>query len=237
MKTLKTHPKSALLAAALLVVAGGCERNVRLADHKLRHPVLKTVTHYGKTLDEKASPADVTYVLLRAMRDDFLASTDEERQRALDVLFDICAANELEAQQRTSLARDEYLYEVVYRWTPTVAHYVGDFETDWDKAAARLETTNRRPAKGSTPDVEAVTVLMAVADPSGHPNAGVVLKVTLVTDKGYWRVLNVGFDSARRSLTPGGRHIHDHAHGPDEDHAPTPNTNGKPGAADKPATP
>lgn len=255
MRNLQTIPLPVLLTSAVLVVVVGCDRDARLADHNLRHPVIKTVTHYGKTLDQKATPAEVTYVLLRAMRDDFTASSKEERERALDVQFDVCAADELESRRMTSLSRDEYLYEVVYRWTPTVAHYVGDFETDWDKASKRLVTAVQRPAPGGTPDAMMTDVLMAVADPSGDPNAGVVIQITLITDKGYWRVLNVAFDSSRRSLTPSTDDGHGHSHGPvitpapakdhvqdgdhseTDGHAPKPSTAGKPEAAPQQPSP
>jgi hypothetical protein len=43
-------------------------------------------------------------------------------------------------------------------------------------------------------------VLMEVDDPSGDPNARVVMIVYLARDKGFWRVLHLGFDQTRRSI-------------------------------------
>ena len=190
----------ALAMGVSLALWSGCSRDARLADRKLRHPEIKTVTHYGVALDKNALPKQVAYVLLRAIRDDFLANTDEERQRALDIQFDLCAAGEIEKANPTSLARDEYIYEVVHRWTPTVSHYVHDFETEWEKTDARLATSRPRTATGVATNTNQRQVLMQVNDQSGDPNARAVLVVSLVQDKGYWRVLGLWFDPYRRSI-------------------------------------
>ena len=121
-----------------VALPGGCKRDVRLADHQVRHPEVRTVSHYGLTLDESATPQQVSYVLLRAIHDDFTAETKDDREHALDVQFDLCAAGAIAKRNPTGLPRDEYLYTVIYRWTPTVAHYVQSFPTDWDKAKTRF---------------------------------------------------------------------------------------------------
>ena len=190
----------AVVAVAAAAILCGCERDARLADHTLRDPEVKTVTHYGMTLDEKASPEQVAYVLLMALRDDFLAPTDEERQRALDVQFDLCAADTLEAWNTGSLSRSEFIFEVVYHWTPTVSHYVNDFATQWEKAKTRLVATRPKPAKGPQADAMECTVMMELNDPSGDANARVVMLISLVQEKGYWRVRRIGFDPSRRTL-------------------------------------
>lgn len=185
------------LGAALWLA---CGRDARLADRKLRRPEVKTVTHYGVTLDKNASPKQVAYVLLRAIRDDVLTKTDEQRQHALDIQFDVCAAGEIQKINPTSLTPDEFVFQVVHRWTPTVSHYVRDFEMEWEEADARLVTARPRTAKGSANDADQRQVLMEVKDPSGEPNAQVVLVIWLVRDEGYWRVSRLGFDPRRRSL-------------------------------------
>ncbi len=235
MNNYKIITPSLLLAGTLLALSTGCDRNARLADHQIRHPVAKTVTHYGKTLNEGATPAEVAYVLLRAIQDDFTAAKDEDRQKALDIQFDLCAGDSIDSKQHTSLTRDEFLYEVVYRWTPTVAHYVGDVETDWDKAKARLITASMRPASGAAVDAMEIDVFMKLADPSGDPNASVVLQIGLIQEKGFWRVMKIGFDSSRRETTP--RASHPHAHEVPLDSAPQPSTEPHEHEHETPATP
>ncbi len=189
----------ASLAALSLWCA--CGSDTRLAGKKLRSPTVKTVAHYDITLDQSATPKQVAYVALRAIRDDVLAENREQREAALDKQFDVCAAGVIAGRNKTSLPRDEFLHKVVYHWAPTAAHYVADFPTDWESADARLVVENEAPPKDAKADRPEASVAIALADPSHDPRASVVLKVWLVQDAGYWRVTHLSFDPARRSLT------------------------------------
>ena len=167
---------------------------------KLRDVTVRTVTPYGVTLDKDATPEQVAYVLLRAIRDDFLAESEPERDAALDIQFDVVAANELPSWNDAGFTRVEALFMVVHNWTPTVAHYVQDFETEWEKARPRFVKSGPRPVKGGNGQKLECQVLMEVHDPSGDPNANALLVVWLIEDSDYWRVLRVGFTPERRSL-------------------------------------
>jgi hypothetical protein len=193
---------TALLPIVALTLAGpgGCRRDVRLAGRTLRSVTVRTVTHYGMTLDQDASPAQVAYVLLRAIRDDFLATTQEAREAALDIQFDLCAADAIARAKRLTISRDEFIHNVVYRWTPTVSHYVHDFETDWEKAVARFVVSQPQPVSDAPSASMTCDVSMELTDPSGDPNARAVMKIYLAQDKGYWRVLHLGFEPTIRSI-------------------------------------
>jgi len=196
---------AARLAASVvfgLVLSGsGCSRDVRLADKKVPTVTVRSVSHYGLTLDQNATPEQVAFAALRAIREDFLAKNEAEREAALAKQFDLCAAEVLAERNRTSLSRDEYIYSVVYRWTPTVSHYVGDFPADWESAEGRLVRRAVSRAKGEKESGEECEVAMQVADPAGDPKASVVLVVWLAKDGGFWRVLHLGFDPTTRTLT------------------------------------
>ena len=129
------------VAAATLIVWCGCSGDARLAGQKIRTVTVRSVSLYGLTLDQQASPEQVAYVLLRAIRDDVSAKNREDRGAALDKEFDLCAAEVIQSKNYTSLPRDEFIHNVVYHWAPTVSHYVGDFETEWSKAAGRFVIT------------------------------------------------------------------------------------------------
>jgi hypothetical protein len=174
-----------------------CGRDARLAGQKI--PTFKggTVSHYGVTLDQQASPEQVAFVLLRAIREDFEADGHEEREKALAVQYDLPAANELQARNRTRAQRDEFIYKVVQRWTPTVAYYARNFDTDWNQAQNRLIRREGRSAPRSKLGGASCEVLLEVDDP-GDDRGRVVLTVWLVQDSGYWRVLHLGFQPARR---------------------------------------
>ncbi len=187
------------LAGALVVVLG-CNRDVRLAGRKVRSVTAHDVSHYGVTLDKAASPRQVTFVALRAVREDFLAANDTEREAALDKQFDVCAADVINARNLTGLGRNEFIHNVVYRWTPTVSHYVHEFETSWERAEERLVVRKKGSAKEPVDEATECEVAMRVSDPNGDARADVVLLVWLARDGGYWRVVHMGFDPTRRSI-------------------------------------
>ena len=184
----------------LLVFVGGlagCNRDVRLADRESPHVEVRDVTHYGLTLDSDATPEQVAFVALRAIRDDVLAATPEARQAALHKQFDVAAANVIARRKRPDQDRDEWVYRVVYHWAPTVAHYVDTFPLEWSKAEERLVRRAPRLGKPAGADAEQIEVAMEVQPADGGPEAQVVLYVRLARDKDYWRVLHLGFDAKR----------------------------------------
>lgn len=177
----------------------GCSRDVRLAGKNVRKNVsVKPVTLYGQTLDEKASPKQVAYAVLMAIRDDFLASNEIEREAALDKQFDLCAPTIIAQKYRFGQTRDESVYQVVHRWTPTVSHYVGDFPTDWETADKRLVALKNKNASGG--EGLETQLVMEVNDPSGDPNARVVLAVYLAQEQKLWRATHLGFATSVRSI-------------------------------------
>ncbi len=184
-----------VFAIGLGVLWCGCGRDVRLAGKKVRHVQVGPVTHYGVSLDQAATPEQVAFVALRAIREDFFAATPAERDGASDVQFDVAAAEVIASRNRTSLSRDEYVHHVVTHWTPAVAHYAGDFEVEAGKALGRFK--NRGTSKSSGGDVTECELAMEVADPSGDPAAQVVMVAWLAKDGGLWRVLHFGFEPKR----------------------------------------
>jgi hypothetical protein len=170
---------------------------VRLAGKNVRKNVaVKPVTLYGQTLDETASPKQVAYAVLMAIRDDFLAANAIEREAALDKQFDLCAPTIIAQKYRFGQTRDESIYQVVHRWTPTVSHYVGDFPTDWETADKRLVALRNKNA-GEGLETQLV---IEVNDPSGDPNARVVLAVYLAQEQKLWRATHLGFATSVRSI-------------------------------------
>lgn len=201
---MKTNPTMAavwICVAGLGLTPSGCNRDVRLADAKLRDVTVKPVTHYGVTLDAQASPEQVAFVALQAVRDDFLAESAEAREAALDVQFAISAATVLDMAKGSTRTRREQLHYIVMHWTPTVSHYVGDFPKTLEEAQSRFRRSAARTRKSGNTEVEQCEVLMEAADPSGDPRAQVVMMVHLARDSGLWRVLYFGFDRNRRSLS------------------------------------
>jgi len=191
---------AATVIAATVIVWCGCGDDARLAGRKIRSVTVRGVTVYGVTLDQQASPEQVAFALLRAIRDDVSAKNREDREAALDKEFDLCAADVIQNKNHTSLPRDEFIHDVVYHWAPTVSHYAGDFDTEWGKAAARFVRKDLKPVKEAKTEATECEIAMQLADPSGDPKASVVMLVWLAQDGGYWRVTHLGFDPTRRTL-------------------------------------
>jgi len=189
---------SCITSLCIAAGIGGCQRDARLADKKLRDVQVRTVEHYGVSLDEAASPQQVAYVLLRAIRDDVLAGDKKEREAALDRQFDVCAPLLIYPRETTAISREEALYRMVSHWAPAVAYYAHDLPTDWESARQRLvqlRTVVRKLSESQSAETSQVAI--ELADPDGDPNARVVLLVGQVKDQGYWRVHTVAFAPQR----------------------------------------
>lgn len=202
LSTMKNRVTGFHISLGLLLLMPACRRDARLAGRNVPERVdVHAVTHYGRQLDEKASPEEVTYVMMRAILDDFRATAEEQREAALAVQFDICAANIIDSQRSAGLTREEYIYNIVYRWTPTVSHYVDAFDLDFETAKARMKRVHPQRNLTAPADATETTIHMELPDPSGDPNAQVVMIVWLAKDSGFWRVVHPGFDQKLRSIS------------------------------------
>jgi hypothetical protein len=161
------------------------------------------------TLDEKASPEMVVYALLVAIRDDVRAGEDvAAREKAVDRQFHLSAPEQIAKQDpRIGLPAHERVEGVVWSWAPTLGYYAGDFPETWESAQGRMAI---RPSggggagsEGAGPDARVVKIQLS--DPSGADGASVVAQFRLVQEKGFWRVVQVGFDKTRRALKVGGQ--------------------------------
>ena len=179
----------------------GCGRDARLVGKDLPTDLsVRTVTHYGLTLDEKATPQQVGFVLLRALREDYEAPDKAARTAAMNVQYDITATNEVIALHPDGLPPAETIYSLVKQWTPTVAHYAAQLPTEWEKAKDRIVATNPQPSKTGREGMMECQVLYQLDDPKGDLNGRVVVYGALVQDKGFWRVRTVAFVPNRRVL-------------------------------------
>ncbi|MBI4717449.1 MAG: hypothetical protein HY763_06570 [Planctomycetes bacterium] len=183
-----------------MVLSGSCGRDVRLTGETLRDVTVHTVSHYGVTLDEQAAPEQVAFVLLRAIRDDFLATSEAQREEAVARLYDVAAADAIGGLGGKGLTRLETLYQVIHQWTPTVAYYARDLEEDWEKARPRLLRTRSQTTKSGKAEAEEVQVLTELADPTADANARVVLVMGMVRERNHWRVKALAFAPSRRSI-------------------------------------
>jgi hypothetical protein len=197
------------LSTALLFCSG-CSKH-----EDIPPMTVKPVTAYGLTLDASASPKKAAYALLRSLRADVEAAQSHDRQaqrEAFETTFSLAAYSRIDKRLRAALKpegkseRDgsgeknlwrEQIYEVINHWAPVVAYYVESFDTDLDRALAKMQSTVGGP-NGS----EATVLYPVCHDPAATaPDARerVILRIDLVktpASKGreqFWRVVWVGF--------------------------------------------
>ncbi len=173
----------------------GCGRDARLAGESLRNPTVRTVSHYGLTLDASAPPEKVAAAALRAIREDVLAKSTAERKAAQDIQFDLCAADVIAARNSTGLTRNEFVHYVVTEWAPTISFYVGDLDSDVARLAGRM--TNRGSTRSGGDKQSECELAMEVESPDGDVNGKTVMLIWMARDHDHWRVSHFGFEPWR----------------------------------------
>lgn len=200
-----------LLLAAGLAYAVGCREDARLAGRVIPHVEVRTVQDQGVTLGPEASPKEVAFVLLRAIRDDIRAGSDlDARRRALKRQLAVCDPDYMYARyqrfygDRAVAQRDEWVYKKVNLWAPTLAYYADAFDFDLPTAAALMKEGSSNKSEdwtGQTTNVD-----LPVADPAGISGADVIVRVRLHRrggEEAHWRVFGVGFAGRPQSARSG----------------------------------
>jgi len=180
---------------------------------------VQTVTAYGVTLDEAATPQEVVYVLLRSLADDVRAAQAKERQQqreAVETTFSLAAYSTIEQrlnamlkasgvnrEPRQAKERDRDLFELVNGWAPIAAHYIESFDTDMKTAAARMEVVKR--SKEQQVNVYyRVTHDPSEKDPARQQTA--LMNIELVKEQegpvSFWRVARVGYINPATTRRP-----------------------------------
>ncbi len=190
-----------LLSLCVAAILAGCSKQPRTVGERVREEIVaKTVTQRGITLDKNATPKQVVFAFLRAVKDDFEAGDDRiAREAAFDLQLDLCAADHIyERSTRQNFKRNRAVQRIVWRWTPILAHYVGDFPESLADADTRM--LKRTPTHAAAEPEQWQNVVLELADPSGDANASVLSLFRLVRENGYWRVLQVGYVKSARHL-------------------------------------
>ncbi len=203
-----------MAAVPLAIVLGcglGCSEDARLAGKAIPHVEVRTVEDQNITLSPEASPKQVAFVLLRAIRDDILAGEDlEAREKALDRQLAVCDPDYIHDLylrfygDRATTRRDEWVYGKVHVWAPTLAYYVDAFDFDLPTAEALM-------VEGGDPVEKWAGQTTHVDLPAGNPKdvgaADVIVRVRLHRpgeEQGHWRVFSIGFAGRPPAGQPGG---------------------------------
>jgi hypothetical protein len=211
-------PARTAIFTATLTLSGliGCS-----SEEDIPPAVVKPVTAYGLTLDNKATPQEVAFVLLRSIADDVKAAQayDTKAQKtSLRITHSLAACNTIAARLGLSDAqagpssskaglRDRKLYAFVKDWAPIVAHYVSSFDTDPQAAARRMEVRGR--TQKSLHIYYDVSHDPAETDPAKRQTTTIDIELVQEQADGlsYWRVAKVVFapPKPRVQLSPATR--------------------------------
>ena len=191
---------------AIAAVCAGCGRDPRdLPPDMPKKIVLGAFEAYGEQLDEKADPATVTRVWLRAAADYFHANRDndkENRKAALVVLAKLAAPKAVMAIRRAApgaksgnkITLEEAVYVTIRFWVATVSHYIDDVELD--KMKARRIKMPALPAGKGSQTRRTSRMRAEVRVPASRPDGDrAVFVVHLVREEELWRVARVVFES------------------------------------------
>ena len=190
-----------VLLAIGLACGSGCSEDARLAGRDIPHVEVRTVVDQGLSLGPEASPKQVAFALLRAIRDDVRAGGDlDARHQALQRQLAVCDPDYIYDRyvrfygDRAVAQRDEWVYKRVNLWAPTLAYYVDAF--DFDLATAESLMKEESADKADNWPGPTTYVDLPVAHPGGIDGADVIVRVRLHRhgdEDGYWRVFSVGF--------------------------------------------
>ena len=192
-----------LMASVGILAMTGCTGEKPVPPAKVQ-----TVTAYGLTLDENATPEQVAFVLLRSLADDVQAAQAHEhvkQEEALHRTFSLAAYNTIErrfieaathskARQQNSLGekRDRKLFEVVELWGSIVAYYVPSFDTDPQQAMAKMQSIQQGKAVHIRYPVAHVP---SASDPAQRQEQTLDIELTQeqADGKSYWRVARIDY--------------------------------------------
>lgn len=188
------------LGAAVLT---GC-KNQEAPPETLKPIVVGPVELYGMTLGPQATPQQVTYALMQALRETVKAGQHYEREAAkkqIEVELQLCAAARIyhnvfastgTPESITPRDRDAMVYKIVKVWAPIAARYVDSFTPDAAKAIAamrvkRLNETDTRVSYDVVDPVDQtkVTFQVYLTQEAGSEPAHSAEK--------FWRVYRLGY--------------------------------------------
>ena len=177
------------------------------SEEEIPPTVVKSVTAYGLTLDNRATPQEVAFALLRSIADDVKAAQayDTKAQKeALRVTHSLAAYSTIAARigvsntqggraQTEKGLREKKVYSFVKGWAPIVAHYVRSFDVDPQTATRRMQIPNR--SQKSVHIYYDVSHDPAETDPAKQQTATIEIELVQESADGlsYWRVAKIAF--------------------------------------------
>jgi hypothetical protein len=192
--------------AATAGVLAGC-RNQEAPPETLKPIVVGPVKLYGMNLGPGATPQEVTFALMQALRETVttarrrhLPDRREALQERIENELELCAPSRIYQNVIGTLVpegvelkeRDNVVYKIVKLWAPIAARYVDCFSSDAAKmiAAMRVKRLSETDAR----------VSYDVTDPVDHTKMTFQVFLTLepgtepaYRNEKFWRVYRLGY--------------------------------------------
>lgn len=209
--TLRAIGRPLAVAAGLLLVAGCTKKGPEIPPAEVT-----TLSAYGVTLDDTATPKQVAFVLLRTLADDVNAAQAGDRKTSREMIeraYNLAAVTTIENRLAAAVSRnlpeghkkadlgeqrDAKLYEFAKQWGAITAHYVKSFDEDLAAAEARMREV-------ASPDEKTVRIFYDVAhDPEAEDTDKATLDIELAREevgvRSFWRIARVGFRGSRKPV-------------------------------------
>ena len=160
------------------------------------------VTSHGMTLDENATPEQVVWVLLSAIREDVRTKVNSPEWKDLMKLQCRLANVELlrsradTSERGRHLDRDGLFFGIVRGWAPALNYYAESFDDEFEAAKAKMTSkpiNDPRLSEKYHP-IQVVNYVLQAAEFDGpvRRRRGVNIQFALSkTQNGYWRVYAV----------------------------------------------
>lgn len=192
-------------SGALLVGLGSCsgrdQEDAQIARVRSLTATVRTVTDAGLTLDENATPQQVVYAVLQAIKDDVRAGNDQDiRRQAIDRQLALCAPEEIDlrfGRSRSIESREEAIYRVVGQWGAVVSYYVDDLDANVESMTADMKvTTLPRDQANRAGTSELRKVILTLADPQAPDDSTrrARLRIDVAKVSNHWRVCHIGYE-------------------------------------------
>ena len=195
------------LACLMVLSVPGCD-DPSLAGKDIPSVEVRTVESHGRVLDQQASPEEVVFVLLQAVREDVQAARNldkEAMKEALKLEASLAACEWMYANYKRTLQRmtlpvevssDVAVFKLVRMWAPLLAHYAEFFDRDYESAVEHMVAYRG-------PDQNDAVVLYDVPPTAGESPATV--KLELRRERDYWRIRRISFSRTRAAALRAGQ--------------------------------
>ncbi len=200
-------PRRGKCIALGLLLAAGCRSDAPSPAREFLPPGNEVVVAYDLTLDAQATPEQVAWVLLQALREDLrhpVGSSPWREVMALECrLADVeLLRAQLTGARLTAEEREHFIYDLVKNWAAKVHYYAPGLEGEFAAARRRMTVAQAVDLKLPAGHQQVCQVAYTAGrDPADPPAAAVVVIKMSRSPADLWRVYQVHIQPPARPVS------------------------------------